>query len=171
MKMRNRIIWRIGHGLHASLRFSGRYETVSWYTKSDHYTFNLDAVRVPQKYPGKTHYRGKDYGKPSGNPLGKNTESTGRIVSGLFEKEATLRILQLVRDLYSGDPIIGKFLKTLRKNRREVFQYLEDDMLQKTNNVSEHHFSKRSELLRKRFKTDDDLLRRSYWYHRLSTES
>ncbi|MGP6294297.1 DNA-methyltransferase [Caldiplasma sukawensis] len=73
MKMRNRIIWRIEHGLHASLRFSGRYETISWFTKSDDYIFNLDPVRIPQKYPGKTHYRkGEKYGKPSGNPLGKN---------------------------------------------------------------------------------------------------
>lgn len=38
----------------------GRYETISWFTKSDKYTFNLDAVRVPQKYPGKTYYRGKN---------------------------------------------------------------------------------------------------------------
>ena len=87
MRLRNRIIWRIGHGLHASMRFSGRYETVSWYTKSDHYTFNLDAVRVPQKYPGKTHYRGKDYGKPSGNPLGKNPEDVWDIVLQDWESE------------------------------------------------------------------------------------
>src|SRR5207247_751209 len=33
---------------------------------------NLDAVRVPQKYPGKRHYRGDKKGKYSGNPLGKN---------------------------------------------------------------------------------------------------
>ncbi len=80
MKMRNRIIWRIGHGLHASLRFSGRYETISWYTKTDKYTFNLDAVRVPQKYPGKTYYRGENRGKPSGNPLGKNPEDVWEMV-------------------------------------------------------------------------------------------
>ena len=51
LKLRNRIIWHFGHGLHASKRFSGRYETILWFTKSDNYTFNLDAVRVPQKYP------------------------------------------------------------------------------------------------------------------------
>ena len=72
LKLRNRIIWRFAHGLHASLRFSGRYETILWFTKTDFYTFNLDSVRVPQKYPGKTSYSGKNYGKPSGNPLGKN---------------------------------------------------------------------------------------------------
>jgi adenine-specific DNA-methyltransferase len=72
LKLRNRIIWRFGHGLHASLRFSGRYETILWFTKSDDYVFNLDSVRVPQKYPGKTHYKGPNVGKPSSNPKGKN---------------------------------------------------------------------------------------------------
>lgn len=72
LKLRNRIIWHFGHGLHASKRFSGRYETILWFTKSDSYVFNLDAVRVPSKYPGKTHYKGTNRGKPSGNPLGKN---------------------------------------------------------------------------------------------------
>jgi len=72
MQMRNRIIWHFGHGLHASRRFSGRYEVIMWFTKSDHYTFNLDAVRVPQKYPQKKHFKGPRRGELSGNPLGKN---------------------------------------------------------------------------------------------------
>ncbi|OGO42262.1 MAG: DNA methyltransferase [Chloroflexi bacterium RBG_16_57_9] len=70
--LRNRIIWYFGHGLHASKRFSGRYETLLWFTKSNNYVFNLDAVRVPSKYPGKRHYKGPNIGKPSGNPKGKN---------------------------------------------------------------------------------------------------
>ncbi|MEW5946508.1 MAG: site-specific DNA-methyltransferase [bacterium] len=72
LKMRNRIIWHFDHGLHASKRFSGRYETICWFTKSDSYVFNLDSVRVPSKYPGKTHFKGDKRGLPSGNPLGKN---------------------------------------------------------------------------------------------------
>lgn len=72
LRLRNRIIWHFGHGLHASRRFSGRYETILWFTKTDDYVFNLDAVRIPSKYPGKTHYKGPNRGKPSGNPLGKN---------------------------------------------------------------------------------------------------
>ncbi len=72
LKLRNRMIWHFDHGLHASKRFSGRYETLLWFTKSDDYKFNLDAVRVPSKYPGKTHYKGDKRGQPSGNPLGKN---------------------------------------------------------------------------------------------------
>lgn len=73
MQLRNRIIWHFGHGLHASKRFSGRYEVMLWFTKAPKYVFNLDSVRIPAKYPGKTHYKpGEKYGKPSGNPLGKN---------------------------------------------------------------------------------------------------
>ena len=72
MRLRNRIVWQFGAGLHCSRRLSGRYETISWYTKSDGYTFNLDPVRVPQKYPNKRHYAGKKKGQPSCNPLGKN---------------------------------------------------------------------------------------------------
>ncbi len=72
LKLRNRIVWHFGHGLHNRRRFSGRYEVVLWYTKSDTYTFNLDAVRTPSKYPGKRHFKGPRIGEYSGNPLGKN---------------------------------------------------------------------------------------------------
>ncbi len=80
LKLRNRIVWKFGHGLHASKRFSGRYETILWFTKSDRYTFNLDNVRVPAKYPGKRHFKGPNKGKPSGNPLGKNPSDMWEVV-------------------------------------------------------------------------------------------
>ena len=80
LKLRNRVIWHFEHGLHASKRFSGRYETLLWFTKSDTYTFNLDAVRVPAKYPGKTHFKGEKQGQPSGNPLGKNPSDFWRVI-------------------------------------------------------------------------------------------
>ncbi len=70
--MRNRIVWHFEHGLHCSRRFSGRYETIIWFTKSDDYIFNLDAIRVPQKYPGKKYFKGPKAGQFSCNPLGKN---------------------------------------------------------------------------------------------------
>lgn len=71
--LRNRIIWKFNFGLHSSKRLSGRYETILWFTKSASYKFNLDAVRIPQLYPGKRHSNGKEAaGRPSGNPLGKN---------------------------------------------------------------------------------------------------
>lgn len=83
LQMRNRIIWTFGHGLHTQKRFSGRYEVVLWYTKTetkkDAYTFNLDAVRIPAKYPGKKHFKGPNAGQLSGNPLGKNPEDVWNI--------------------------------------------------------------------------------------------
>lgn len=74
LQLRNRIIWHFGHGLQCEKRFSGRYETILWFTKSDSYTFNLDEVRIPSKYPGKRAYKGANKGKLSGNPKGKNPE-------------------------------------------------------------------------------------------------
>ena len=73
-QLRNRIIWHFGHGLQCERRFSGRYETILWFTKSDRYLFNLDDVRIPSKYPGKRAYKGVNKGKLSGNPNGKNPE-------------------------------------------------------------------------------------------------
>ncbi len=75
-KLRNRIIWHFEHGLHCKKRLSGRYETIMWFTKSDQYTFNLDPIRVPPKYPNKKHYKGPKAGQLSGNPLGKNPSDT-----------------------------------------------------------------------------------------------
>jgi adenine-specific DNA-methyltransferase len=72
LHLRNRIIWHFEHGLHCSKRLSGRHETILWFTKSKDYTFNLDPIRVPSKYPNKRHFKGPKVGQLSGNPLGKN---------------------------------------------------------------------------------------------------
>lgn len=87
LKLRNRIIWQFGHGLHSSKKFSGRYETILWFTKSDNYTFNLDSVRVPSKYPGKKYYKGPKKGQYSGNPNGKNPSDIWEIVLNDWENE------------------------------------------------------------------------------------
>jgi len=86
LHLRNRIIWTFGHGLHCSVRFSGRYETLLWFTKSKDYTFNLDSIRVPAKYPEKTNFRpGPKYGLPSGNPLGKNPSDVWQLMAREWE--------------------------------------------------------------------------------------
>lgn len=79
LQLRNRIIWHFGHGLQCENRFSGRYETILWFSKSDNYIFNLDDVRIPSKYPGKKHYKGANKGKLSGNPKGKNPEDVWQV--------------------------------------------------------------------------------------------
>jgi len=86
LKLRNRIIWYFGHGLHASNRFSGRYETILWFSKSNDYIFNLDNVRVPAKYPGKKHFKGPNKGQYSGNPLGKNPSDIWSILEQDWDK-------------------------------------------------------------------------------------
>jgi DNA modification methylase len=86
LRLRNRIIWHFGHGLHASNRFSGRYETLLWFSKTDDYIFNLDNVRIPSKYPGKRHFKGPKKGQPSGNPLGKNPSDIWEIIENDWDK-------------------------------------------------------------------------------------
>ena len=76
---RNRIIWTFGHGAHARRRFSGRHESISWFTKGHSYYFDLDATRVPQKYPGKKGYKGPKKGQLTGHPLGKNPSDVWEI--------------------------------------------------------------------------------------------
>jgi len=134
LKLRNRIIWHYEHGFHAHNRFSGRYETIIWFTKSDKYTFNLDNVRVPQKYPGKLSYKGPNKGKYSGNINGKNPSDVWiipNVKSNHIEKtihpcqfpiELAERLIlalsnknDLVLDPYAG---VGTTLCAALKNRR-----------------------------------------------------
>jgi len=71
--LRNRVVWHFEHGLHCNRRLSGRYETIMWFTwPGQEYTFHLDPIRVPQKYPGKKHFKGPRAGQYSANPAGKN---------------------------------------------------------------------------------------------------
>ena len=86
LKLRNRIIWRFNHGLHCKNRFSGRYEVILWFSKSDDYIFNLDPVRIPAKYPGKRHFKGPKRGQLSGNPLGKNPSDIWDVVTHDWEE-------------------------------------------------------------------------------------
>src|ERR1035437_1382560 len=79
-KLRNRIIWTFGHGLHCKNRLSGRYETILWFTKGDDYLFNLDPIRVPQKYPNKKYFKGPKKGQLSCNPLGSNPSDVWKII-------------------------------------------------------------------------------------------
>jgi adenine-specific DNA-methyltransferase len=120
MKLRNRIVWHFGHGLHAKRRFSTRHEVILWYTKGDDYTFDLDAVRVPQKYPGKRFYKGPHKGELSGNPAGKNPEDVWdipNIKAGHVEKTdhpcqfPTALVTRLVKALtVEGATVLDPFM-------------------------------------------------------------
>lgn len=85
--LRNRIVWHFEHGLQCKNRFSGRYETILWFSKSDDYTFNLDPVRVPSKYPGKKAFKGEKKGMPSGNPNGKNPSDLWQVTEARLKSD------------------------------------------------------------------------------------
>ena len=70
--LRNRVIWHFEHGLHCTRRLSGRYEVILWFTRGVEYRFDVDPIRVPQKYPGKRAWKGPRAGEYTGNPRGKN---------------------------------------------------------------------------------------------------
>ena len=137
LKMRNRIIWHFEHGLHCSRRFSGRYETIIWFTKADNYVFNLDAIRVPQKYPGKKYFKGPNAGKYSCNPLGKNpgdlwvipnvksnhVEKTEHPCQFPVELIERLVLSMTNEDDWVFDPFLGtgtSIIAAIRHNRRGV---------------------------------------------------
>ena len=104
LKLREtRVIWHVGHGVHEKRRFSGRYETISWYTRKAMSTrLTLDSVRVPSLYPGKRHYKGPNRGKPSGNPLGKNPSDVWEIVAPLNDWETGLWNVPNVKAAHPG---------------------------------------------------------------------
>lgn len=137
LKLRNRIVWHFEHGLHCSRRLSGRYEVILWFTKSDDYIFDLDPIRVPQKYPGKKYFKGPKAGQYSCNPLGKSpgdmwtipnvksnyVEKTGHPCQFPVELIERL-VLALTRpDDWVLDPFLGtgtSIIAAIRRGRRGV---------------------------------------------------
>ena len=115
-KLVNRIIWTFGHGFHATKRLSGRYEVILWYAKGDSYTFNLDGMRRPSKYPGKTYYKGPKKGQISSNIKGKNAsdlwDDIPHVVGNHIEKTdhpcqfPVALPLRLIRGLTNKDDIV-----------------------------------------------------------------
>lgn len=77
--LRNRINWVFWHWLHNSKRFSWRHETILRFTKWNEYPFDLDSVRVPQKYPWKKYFKWEKKGQYSWNPLWKNPSDVWEI--------------------------------------------------------------------------------------------
>jgi len=110
-KMRNRIVWHFEHGLHCSRRFSGRYETIVWFTKGEDFTFNLDPIRVPQKYPGKKHFKGPKAGQYSCNPLGKNPGDVWGDIKQLTYKSKELISRELLNTIQKPKKLIERLVK------------------------------------------------------------
>ena len=87
------------------------------------------------------------------------------VIRGEDEREIVEIALYKINSLYGEDSIIRSFLTFVKKNRKEVFLYLDNPEVEKTSDKAEQHFSVQSWLFKHRFKTKDGLLRTSYWYH------
>jgi len=123
MTLKNRIVWRNNTYPNA------KYNLILWFSKSEKSVFNLDSIRVPSKYPGKLHYKGKKIGKPSGNPLGKNPsdvwidldlgEAEGQLPACYIERciEAFTNIDDTVLDVFCDN---GLILSTCIKKKRKA---------------------------------------------------
>lgn len=146
LQLRNRVVWTFGHGLHCPKRFSGRYEVILWYTKGDDYYFDLDTVRIPQKYPGKRYSKGPRKGEFSGNPKGKNPSDIWEIPNVKsrhpektdhpcqFPVALAQRLIKalvpqngLVLDPFSGVSSAG--VAALQEKKRFIGAELEDDYI------------------------------------------
>ena len=104
------------------------------------------------------------------NKLGKNKEAVLKLTEGRSESEKVGLILEKIESMYGEYAEIRKFLDFIRKHRNQVFLYLKNPEVEKTSDKAEQHFSIQSWLFKNRFKTEDGLLRTSYWYQRfLST--
>lgn len=69
LTFQSRIVWTVPHGLTPKTRLADRYETVLVFSKGEP-VFNPNAIRIPQKNPGKRAFKGPNKGKLSGSPLG-----------------------------------------------------------------------------------------------------
>jgi adenine-specific DNA-methyltransferase len=119
---RNRMIWVRPHGLHARNKFSARYETILWFTKSDRYPFHLDAIRVPQKYQNKKAWTGENKGSLTCHPDGKNpgdiwlfqnvkhNHEEQTIHPCQFPEDMIARIVLAVTD--EGDTVLDPYMGT-----------------------------------------------------------
>jgi hypothetical protein len=109
---------------------------------------------------------------PSVTDLGRNREPIACLIAGKNEKQIVEIMLEKITSLYGYDPIIANFLSFLKRNRKEVFLYLQDPMVEKTSDIAEQHFSIQSWLFKHRFKTKEGLLKTSFWYHHyISTDN
>ncbi len=118
-----------------------------WFTKTDEYTFNLDAVRIPQKYPQKKHYKGPKAGEFSCNPLGKNPSDIWKIPNVKNNHiEKTIHPCQFPVELIERlvlsmtnenetvfDPFLGvgtTIVASVKNNRRGIVCEIKDEYYQ-----------------------------------------
>ena len=85
-KLRNRIIWRFNHGLHATKRFSGRYETILWFTKAINMFLTWTRFASQQNTQGNGTSKGRIAGSHLAIRLGKTPQIFGTYYSKIGKR-------------------------------------------------------------------------------------
>ncbi|AQQ10114.1 DNA adenine methyltransferase YhdJ [Sedimentisphaera cyanobacteriorum] len=147
MYFRNWIVWHYTQGIGKTKGFSPRHDDILMFTKSDEFKFNLDAVRVPQKYyrernnmrganPGDVwefshvHYcNGNRQNHPTQKPEGliermvlASSCKGDRVLDPFSGSGTTLRVCQQLKRDCIGIEINSDYVKMTQKRLSEPFK-------------------------------------------------
>ena len=141
------ITWHYTQGTGRTIGFSPRHEDILYFTKSANYTFNLDDVRIPQKYyrernnmrganPGDVwNFSHVHYSNPEreDHPTQKPEALVERIVRASSNEYdivldpfvgsgTTARVAQVLNRKYIGIDINAEYIELSRKRLEQPFQ-------------------------------------------------
>ncbi|MEA3308474.1 MAG: site-specific DNA-methyltransferase [Chloroflexota bacterium] len=141
------ITWHYTQGTGRTIGFSPRHENILYFTKSVNYTFNLDEVRIPQKYyRERNNMRGANpgdvwefshvhYSNPEreDRPTQKPEALVERIIrasSNEFEvvldpfvgSGTTVRVAQVLKRKYIGIDINPEYVEMARRRLKQLSQ-------------------------------------------------
>ena len=124
LKHCNHIVWHYTQGQGTRNKFSIRHDTILWFTKSNNFTFNLDDVRVPQKFYRKVNnMRGTNPGdvwafpRVASHVKSRQSHPTQK-PEGLIERMvlAASNEGETVLDPFSGSGTTARVCQQLRRN-------------------------------------------------------
>ena len=146
MRFGNWIVWHYTQGIGKTKGFSPRHDDILMFTKSRDFVFNLDAVRVPQKYyRERNNMRGANPGDvwqfshvhychenrqnhPTQKPEGlierlvlASSDEGARVLDPFFGSGTTLRVCQQLNRLGTGIEINPDYLKIAQDRLQSDF--------------------------------------------------
>jgi site-specific DNA-methyltransferase (adenine-specific) len=146
LKFVNWICWHYTQGIGKTKGFSPRHDDILMFTKSSNYTFNLDSIRVPQKYyRSRNNMRGANPGDvwgfshihycqdnrqdhPTQKPEGliermvlASSNENDLVLDPFSGSGTTLRVCQQLKRICIGIELNGDYVKMTKKRLAEKF--------------------------------------------------
>lgn len=141
------IVWNYTQGMGRTRGFSPRHEDVLMFTKSESYVFNIDSVRIPQKYyrernnmrganPGDVwefshvHYSNENrQNHPTQKPEGlierlmlASSDSGNLVLDPFFGSGTTARVCQQLRRKFIGFEINPEYVLLTQERLKKPFE-------------------------------------------------